>query len=86
MAADCTADDIRSWIDRHRRTLGDLSGTAIDREAWNAAFVAGLCEFLIDRIGVYALVHRVKPQTFLPRVLRTWMEIFALMDGRAVAA
>jgi thioester reductase-like protein len=86
VAADCTPDGIRSWIDRHRRTFGDLSGTAIDREAWNAAFVAGLCEFLIDRIGVYALVHRVKPQTFLPRVLRTWMEIFALMDGHALAA
>ena len=42
-------------------------------------FASSLCELLIDRLAVYALVHRVKPQPFLPRVLRTWSMLFGMV-------
>jgi thioester reductase-like protein len=77
--------DVFAAIDRHRRALGRLTGLAIDPDRWQAAFVAGLCELLIDRLAVYALVHRVRPQTFLPGVLKTWQRLFELCDGQAIA-
>ena len=33
-------------------------------------------EILIDRLAMYALINRVRPQAFLPRVLRTWWRLY----------
>ena len=49
-------------------TLRHAAGVPVDRAEWHAAFGAALAELLIDRLSVYAMVHRVKPQSFLPRV------------------
>jgi hypothetical protein len=76
---------IHRWIDRHRLAIEHLTDISIDPERWNSAFVAGLCELLIDRLAVYALVHRIKPQAFLPRVLTTWTQLFEICNGHALA-
>jgi hypothetical protein len=52
---------------------------------WYASFGAALAELLIDRLSVYAMVHRVKPQAFLPRVLRTWSELNSLFPIHGIA-
>jgi hypothetical protein len=67
---------VERWIDAHRIELCRRAGVVIDATQWRHAFAASLCELLIDRLAVYALVHRVRPQPFLPRVLRTWTVLF----------
>jgi thioester reductase-like protein len=75
---DRAANQVPRWIERHRARLAVLTGTHIDRDAWRAAFRSALCELLIDRLSVYALVQRVRPQSFLPDVMRTWHALFRM--------
>src|SRR5260221_8786615 len=72
-------------IDRHAGRFAAGAGVPVDRAAWHAAFGAALAEILIDRLSVYAMVHRVRPQRFLPRVLRTWSALHSLFPAHGVA-
>jgi hypothetical protein len=69
------------WLDRHRLGLSRASGVPIDAAAWEGAFASALCELLIDRLSMYALVHRVKPQPFLPRLLRNWSMLHGMVKN-----
>jgi aminoglycoside phosphotransferase (APT) family kinase protein len=69
---------VEGLIDQHAARFAGTTGLEIDRAAWRAAFGSALAELLIDRLSVYAMVHRVKPQQFLPRVLRTWSHLHSL--------
>jgi thioester reductase-like protein len=79
----------RRWVDelieRHRERFASEARVTADRAAWHASFGAALSELLIDRLSVYAMVHRVKPQAFLPRVVRTWAALHALFPVHGVA-
>jgi hypothetical protein len=35
----------------------------------------------VNRLAMYALVHRVRRQSFLPRVLATWRRIHAYSEA-----
>jgi hypothetical protein len=72
---------VTALIDRHAAQFAARAGVATDRTAWRRGFHAALCELLVDRLSVYAMVHRVKPQTFLPRVLRTWHSLYAMSQS-----
>ena len=76
---------IERLIDRHAARFAAVAGVAVDTAAWRAAFAAALAEVLIDRLSVYAMVHRVRPQAFLPRVLRTWSVLHSLFPADGVA-
>lgn len=79
----------REWIDalidRHGARFSAGAGVAVDAAAWRAAFAAALAEVLVDRLSVYAMVHRVKPQRFLPRVVRTWTVLHSLFPVHGLA-
>jgi thioester reductase-like protein len=79
----------REWIDalidRHATLFSAGAGVAVDPAAWRAAFGAALAELLVDRLSVYAMVHRVKPQRFLPRVVRTWTVLRSLFPVHGLA-
>jgi hydroxymethylglutaryl-CoA reductase (NADPH) len=75
---DVHRDVVDRMIDRHRRAFSTGARVAVDRDAWGEAFAAALCELLVDRLSVYAMVHRVKPQMCLARVLRTWQALFGM--------
>jgi thioester reductase-like protein len=83
---DRAANHVPRWIERHRARLAALAGTHIARDAWRAAFRSALCELLIDRLSVYALVQRVRPQSFLPDVMRTWHALFRLYADDALTS
>lgn len=70
------AADVQGWIDRHRAALERETGGAIDAAAWQRGFRAALYDVLVNRLSIYALVHRVRPQRFLPRVVRTWRGLY----------
>jgi len=76
---------VRELIDRHADGFAAGSGVTVDRAAWHAAFGAALAELLVDRLSVYAMVHRVRPQRFLPRVLRTWSVLHSMFPAHGVA-
>ena len=76
---------IEPLIDRHAARFATEAGVPIDAGAWRAAFAAALAEVLIDRLSVYAMVHRVRPQSFLPRVVRTWTALHALFPANGLA-
>jgi hypothetical protein len=79
----------RYWVDelieRHAERFAAQAQVPVDLTVWHASFGAALAELLVDRLSVYAMVHRVKPQAFLPRVLRTWTELHALFPIHGIA-
>jgi aminoglycoside phosphotransferase (APT) family kinase protein len=75
LAPDTAANDAPYWIQHYRNLLEEQIGTAIDPIEWDAGFRAALCDLLIDRLAMYAMINRFRPQTFLPRVVRTWLAL-----------
>jgi thioester reductase-like protein len=76
---------LNGWIDRHRASLERESGSRLPRTAWTDGFRSALNDVLVSRLAFYALIHRVRPQTFLPRVVATWTRIHALIEAGAPA-
>ena len=72
-ASKATVDD---WIERHRRALMTESGSPIDADAWREGFRCGLYDLLVDRLSMYALIHRIRRQAFLPRIVHTWRRLY----------
>jgi hypothetical protein len=50
----------------------------LDRSDWQAGFRSALVYFLVSRLGMYALINRVRPLAFLPPVVRTWSRLYEL--------
>ena len=66
------------WVERHRLRLERRSGRRLSRYAWHDGFGSALADVLISRLAFYALIHRVRPQRFLPRVVATWSRLYQL--------
>jgi thioester reductase-like protein len=73
-----TRDDVQHWVDRHRILLEREIGVPLDRADWALGFRAALRDLMLNRLPMYALVHRIRPQSFLPRVIRTWRKLYEL--------
>ena len=67
--------DVIGLVELHRATLQESAGRPIDAEAWRLGFRLSLQDLLVTRFPMYALAHRVRPQRFLPRILRTWQAL-----------
>ena len=78
---DIEARELEHWVDRHRRTLESTADTVLDPESWRAGFHLALRDLLVDRLAMYAVVHRFRPQAYLGRVLRTWRALFDLTSA-----
>jgi thioester reductase-like protein len=76
LPADARTPDIDCLIERHRVELERETSTAIDRAAWEEGFRAALFDLMLNRLPMYALVHRVRRQSFLPRVVQTWRRLY----------
>jgi len=68
--------DIDAWIEAYRLMLERECGVSIDAGDWERGFRASLYDLMINRLPMYALVHRIRPQPFLPRIVRTWRRIY----------
>ena len=73
---DATRAEAQHWIDLHRTALQDETGGRIDYGHWLNGFRAGLYDLMLNRLPMYALIHRVRQQPFLPRVVRTWRRLY----------
>jgi len=82
---DVAAADVERWIDYHRQALERETGEQIDHEVWREGFRAGLYDLLLNRLAIYAVVDRIRRQSFLPRIVGTWRRLyeqFPLEDGQ----
>ena len=82
---DVSKTTVDRWLERHRRALETESGWAIDADTWREGFRCSLYDLLVDRLSMYALIHRIRRQTFLPRVVRTWWRLYGFFPLRGDA-
>jgi thioester reductase-like protein len=68
--------ELERSVELHRTRLSDLTGVRIAPDVWMRGFVLALQQLSIERLPLYALVHRFKPQPFMPRVVRNWMRLY----------
>ncbi|HET9196504.1 MAG TPA: thioester reductase domain-containing protein [Vicinamibacterales bacterium] len=71
-------DVLAESIERHRTTLERHSGVALDRRVWQEGFRSALAYFLVSRLGIYAMINRIRPLAFLPHVVHTWSRLYEL--------
>ena len=64
------------YIEHHRKMLERASGRAIDLDNWLHGFQLALFDLVINRIPMYTLIHRIRPQCFLQRMTQTWHTLF----------
>lgn len=80
---DTDGECVRRWSEHHRLCLQREIGAAIDSDVWRHGFQAGLYDFLVNRLSIYMVVHRIRAQAFLPRVVRTWRRLYELFPFEA---
>jgi len=68
-------EELHGYVECHRMALERASGHTIDRAAWFRGFRLCLYDLMINRLPVYAMIHRFQHQRFLERVVRTWVAI-----------
>ncbi len=73
---DASRETIARRVEQHRELLQREAGVNLDRGEWERGFSAALCELMVDRLASYAMVDRIRAQTFLPRVVRGWNNLF----------
>jgi aminoglycoside phosphotransferase (APT) family kinase protein len=69
-------ETIARRVEQHRMLLQGETGVELDRRDWERGFSAALCDLLVDRLASYAMVNRIRAQTFLPRVVSGWNNLF----------
>jgi hydroxymethylglutaryl-CoA reductase (NADPH) len=74
---DTPAAEIERSVDLHRRELERASGHLIDPVGWRVGLAAALGDLLVNRLSLYAVIHRFQRLAFLPRVVRTWTRLIA---------
>ena len=73
---EATIPEAGKWIELHRSALSVQTGAHLDEELWLQGFRSALCDVLINRLAIYGMVHRVRAQSFLPRVVNTWRHLY----------
>jgi thioester reductase-like protein len=77
---DCPRAEVAHYLELHRVALERASGCRLDAADWRHGFGLALADLLLNRWAMYALVHAVRRQPFLERVLNTWRTLFAYLE------
>jgi thioester reductase-like protein len=85
LSPDAAAGDVWALVDRHRTGFGAATARRVDPRAWRDGLEAALADVLTKRLAFYVMIHRVRPQPFLPRVFRAWRRIFDVVRSGAEA-
>ena len=72
---------VASLVEQHRLALAAAAGMSLDPAQWRAGFVLALRQFMLTRLPMYALIHRFRPQRFLPRVVRGAMQLLETTEA-----
>jgi thioester reductase-like protein len=70
-----TGDEVDHYVELHRASLEQATGRVVDASQWRVGFELSLDDLLINRFGMYAMIHTFRPLKFLERVVQTWWMI-----------
>ena len=76
------AHAIRVYLELHRQTLETATNRRIPAADWRLGFGLALADLLINRWAMYTLVHAVRRQPFLERVLQNTDELKKLASDQ----
>ena len=79
---DAPRDVVGKWVERSRSLFAAAARVEIDRARWERGMSAALCDLLVDRLAMLAMIDRVRPQTFLARVVASWLNVFDCFPWR----
>jgi hypothetical protein len=79
LPADVSVEEAERYIKLHRTALSAATGCCVPEGAWRQGFRSALADLLVNRLAFYAMIHRVRGQRFLPRVVRTWQRLNAIV-------
>ncbi|WP_301102793.1 thioester reductase domain-containing protein [Propionivibrio sp.] len=83
LTPDVESSEVLHFLELHRLGLQDASGQAIDAQSWLLGFRLSLYDLIINRFPMYAMIHRLRKQGFLQRVVRTWRTLYELFPYRS---
>jgi thioester reductase-like protein len=75
LSPDVDGHAVAGLVDGYRQSLETAAGQVLEASVWHAGWRAAMAELLTNRLAFYAMIDRVRPQTFLPRVVRTWARL-----------
>lgn len=77
-----TANEImaRQFLELHRQKLEQAYGASIPVSDWETGFRLSLCSLAVNRLPLYILISKFKPQVFLPKVLQNWYRLYQWFD------
>ena len=70
--------EVLHYLDVHRLALQQAVGRAIDPDSWRLGFELSLYDLILNRFPMYAMVHALRRQKFLQRVIATWRSMYDL--------
>lgn len=70
-----SGDEVDHYVELHRASLEHATNRSVDLSSWRAGFELSMADLLINRFGMYAMIHTFRPLPFLGRVVRTWWMI-----------
>jgi thioester reductase-like protein len=71
-------EELEHWLELHRVRLSEHAALPISRTGWRRGFVLALQHLLVERLPLYTLADRFKPQAFLPGVVQNWARLYDL--------
>jgi len=77
-----SGEEVLRYLDLHRLALQQASGQVIDPDSWRLGFRLSLYDLILNRLPMYAMVHRLRRQKFLSRVIATWRALYGLFPYR----
>jgi thioester reductase-like protein len=78
---DCSRETLWHYLDLHRRSLEEATDRPLDPDDWRRGFGLALADLLVNRWAMFTLVHAIRPQRFLPRVLQTWQTLYTYSEA-----
>jgi thioester reductase-like protein len=78
--------DATHYLEYHRQRLAAISGREIEPEQWREGFRLSLQDFAVQRLTMYCVAHRMRPQPFLERIVRTWSQLSSVKELQHDAA
>jgi hypothetical protein len=73
-----TREEVRHWVELHRRALAEAGGAVTDAATWREGFALAARDLLVNRMGLYLMGHTQRHYPFLPRTLETLRHLIDL--------
>jgi len=75
-------EEVLRYLDVHRLALQQATNRTIDPDSWHLGFRLSLYDLILNRFPMYAMVHRLRQQKFLHRVVGTWRMLYEFFPHR----